>query len=130
MLLVVLVCSTWLSELSVSHFAISRYRPVGIHALLAQANDTDAVVHLAREDMLVRGRWQAENCGSKASSSVLRFIDLPHLVLLVFHIVDEHLLMSAHILNDEIIGCVRKVPSRRVTVSGRGPRLTTLTLVV
>ena len=48
-------------------------------------------------------------------------LDLPQLVLLVLHIVDENFLVGTHVLHDEIV--VRghgQVPSRVIAVGGRG----------
>ena len=55
MLLIVLVGDTLLIELSVSHFAISGYWSIRIHSLLAQSDYSNAIIHLAREHMLIRG---------------------------------------------------------------------------
>ena len=66
-LVVVLIASlapsgcSWLVELDVPDFAISRDWSVRAHSLLAKADYTDAIVHLSREHVLIRTRRQTKD---------------------------------------------------------------------
>ena len=46
---------------------------------------------------------EAQNRRSEARTRLMLALDLPQLILLVFHIVDEDFLMSAHVLHDEVV---------------------------
>lgn len=54
LLILLLRCALLATELHVPYLAVSRDGPVRTEALLAQADDADAVVHVAREHVLVR----------------------------------------------------------------------------
>ncbi len=53
-------------------------------------------------------------------------IDLAHLILLVLHVVYQNFLVSAHVLNNEVVWSVRKISSRRISIRRSGSRLTWL----
>ena len=57
-------------------------------------------------------------------------IDLPHLVLLIFHAVDQHLLVRAHLLNDEVVLAMGKVSSRGTAIGRSCSRLVSLYLIL
>ena len=51
--------ATLLRELGVADLAVTGYGPIRAHALLGEANNANAIVHLAAEHVLVGGRCQA-----------------------------------------------------------------------
>ena len=72
---------------------------------------------------------KSKNRRGKTRCSGLLAINLPQLVLLIFHIVNKNFLMSSHVLDNEIvIRWVWQVSPRVITVggsrSGLGSRLT------
>ena len=75
--------------------------------------------------MLIRGRWESKNGRREArrsiSCSLLLTLYLPQLVLLIFHIVNEDFLVSAHVLHYEVVGGVGQVATTCVAVGGGRP---------
>ena len=67
--------------------------------------------------MLIRGVLESENSRSEARATRLLTVNLPQLVLLIFHVIDEDFLVGPHVLNDEVV--VRghgQVSSRSVAI--------------
>ena len=56
---------SWLVELDVPDFAVPRDWSVRAHSLLAEADYTDAIVHLSREHVLIRTRRKTKDCRRK-----------------------------------------------------------------
>lgn len=123
-MLLVLVLSSGIVfvELGCAYLAVPRYRAILSHTRLAHSDNPDAVVHVTREDVLVARCGQSED-GRRKSSFLgpATLYDVFHLILLVLHVVNQGFLVSAHVLHDEIVLGVRKVPSRIVSVRRRGP---------
>lgn len=57
---------------------------------------------------------------------LLLALNVPHLVLLVLHIVNKDFLVCAHVLHYKVGGRVRQVSPRRVPISRVRPRFTRL----
>jgi len=69
---------------------------------------------------------QSKYRGREARPTRLLPLDLPQLVLLVFHIVDQYFLVGTHVLHDEVVIRGHGQDSSGVIAVGRsGPRLRT-----
>ena len=117
LLAVLRVLASLLGDVGSADFAVAGDGAVGADALLANADCADAAVGLAAEDVLLLvGVWRV---GEDGRSEAVLGVDVVHLDLLVLHVVNEHLLVRAHVLHNQVVCSLRQVPAGPVPV-GRG----------
>jgi len=86
------------------------------------AYHADTVVHLATENVLVRGRCKPKDGlregrpGLLTPCLLLLTLDVSHLVLLVLHVVNQDFLVCSHILHYEVCIGVRQVSARGMSI--------------